>query len=45
MPFQYGLPCMRCGECEWEVLWDDGTMEYALCKKCAKIMDEKKDES
>lgn len=36
MPFPYGLPCMCCGKGEWEVIYDDGVMEYAFCKECAK---------
>lgn len=32
------MPCMRCGLGGWEVIWDDGVMEYALCKPCVTIM-------
>ncbi len=38
--FPYGMPCMRCGIVPWEVVYDDSVMEYALCKKCCKIMKE-----
>ena len=33
------MPCMRCGEGKWEVVWDDGVMEYALCRACVRIME------
>lgn len=43
MPFPadplQAMPCMRCGKGKWEVVWDDGVMEYALCRACVKIME------
>ena len=31
-------PCMRCEKPHWEVVYDDGVMEYAVCKKCEEAM-------
>lgn len=39
------MPCMRCGQGRWEVLWDDGVMEYALCKPCVKICEAEEKEA
>lgn len=31
---------MSCAKIPWEVIYDDGVTEFAVCKKCAEAMRE-----